>query len=262
MERFYSQHRSALKKITKNLLARIFIHFEFINSMTRYSKGIGWHSTLDQEVDFLIGKQNSFFTLLDIGANQGDYSITVSKAYPQSTIYSFEPSKKTFDLLNRKVENFANINPVQLAFGTEKGEMILYYDFDTSGMASLYKRDISHLGINFESKELVDVQTVDEWVEANSIVPNFMKIDVEGSELSVLKGATKTLKNINAVQFEFGGTAIDAKTFFKDYWNFFQQLNFSVYRYTPLGLLKINDYSEREELFEFMNYLAVPTMVN
>ena len=68
----------------------------------------------------------------------------------------------------------------------------------------------------------------------------------------------KTLKNVIAVQFEFGGTAIDAKTYFKDYWNFFQELNFSIYRYTPLGLLKINEYSEREELYEYMNYIAVP----
>jgi hypothetical protein len=147
---------------------------------------------------------------------------------------------------------------VQLAFGSEKKEMTLYYDFNSSGMASLYKRDLSHLGINFETTELVNVQTIDEWVEANNIIPNFIKIDVEGFEILVLKGAVKTLQNVTAVQFEFGGTAIDAKTFFKDYWNFFQQLNFSIYRYTPLGLLKINHYSGREELFEYMNYIAIP----
>lgn len=39
----------------------------------------------------------------------------------------------------------------------------------------------------------------------------------------------------------------------------FVQINFSLYRYTPLGLLKIKNYSEKEELFEFMNYVAVPS---
>jgi len=242
----------------KNVLARVFIHFEFIEAIIKYGKGIGWTASLDQEIKFLIGKHKSSFTLFDVGANKGDFSILVSKAYPKSSIHSFEPSKITFDLLNRNVMNYSNINPVKLAFGSERKEMNLHYDFDTSGLASLYKRDLSHLGINFETKELVNVQTIDEWVDANNIIPDFIKIDVEGFELSVLKGAVKTLKNVIAVQFEFGGTAIDAKTHFRDYWNFFQELNFSIHRYTPLGLLKINEYCEREELYEYMNYIAVP----
>ena len=103
---------------------------------------------------------------------------------------------------------------------------------------------------------------MDNWVHQNRVMPDFVKIDVEGAELSVLRGGLNVLKNVKAVQFEFGGTAIDAKNYFRDYWNFFTGLNFKLYRYTPSGLLRIETYSEKEEVFEFMNYLAVPIKKN
>jgi hypothetical protein len=125
-------------------------------------------------------------------------------------------------------------------------------------MASLYKRELNNPGIESHLTEIIKVEKLDDWVATNKINPDYIKIDVEGSELLVLKGGTNTLRKVRAVQFEFGGTAIDAKTYFKDYYNFFTQLNFSIYRYTPSGLLKIEAYSEKEELFEYMNYLAIP----
>jgi len=254
-----NQFRNVTKKIFKLLIIETVSNFKFLDSAIKYSKGIGHQGSLKSEIDFLIGKDSESFILFDIGANIGNYSLLVANLFPSSTIYSFEPSKATFDLLEDNTKLNLQINCVQIAFGENTKQADLYSDQTGSGLASLFNRDLSEFGIKFSKCEVVEVQRLDDWVVNNNVTPDYIKIDVEGSELSVLKGGLNTLLNVKAVQFEFGGTAIDAKTYFKDYWNFFTQLNFSLYRYTPIGLLKIENYSEKEELFEFMNYVAVPS---
>ena len=258
-----NQFKNYIKNISKQLIIKIVSNivsnFKFLDSAIKYSKGIGHQGTLRSEIDFLIGKDSDSFILFDIGANIGNYSLLVADLFPSSTIYSFEPSKATFDMLEDNTKLNPRINCVQTAFGNDTKLADLYSDQTGSGLASLYNRDLGSFGIKFSKSEVVKVQRLDDWVNSNNVNPDYIKIDVEGSELSVLKGGINTLLNVRAVQFEFGGTAIDAKTYFKSYWDFFVQINFSLYRYTPLGLLKIKNYSEKEELFEFMNYVAVPS---
>ncbi len=250
--------KNFIKKYSTLVIVKLIPNSKFLEFTIRYSNGIGYQASLKSEVELLIGKDSNNFILFDIGANIGNYSLKVSTLFPGSTIYSFEPSKATFDLLKENTKLNLQINCVQTAFGEDTKQSELYSDQTGSGMASLYNRDLNAVGIKFNQSEVVNVQRLDDWVSNNGITPDYIKIDVEGSELSVLKGGINTLRNIKAVQFEFGGTAIDAKTFFKDYWDFFAQLNFNLYRYTPRGLLKIHTYSESEEIFEYMNYVAVP----
>lgn len=237
-----------LKKLTKLV---------FLESLLKYSNGIGFSASLETEVRFLLDTDSSAFILFDIGANVGDYSKVVSEKYPKSRIYSFEPSKFTFKLLRSNVRNNKKIKPINAAFGEKNKKMTLYSNQNGSGMASLYNRDFENTGIKFNQSETVEVFTLDNWVKSNKVIPDYIKIDVEGSEFSVLKGGLNTLKHLKAVQFEFGGTAIDARMYFKDYWNLFNRLNFTIYRYTPSGLKQITKYSEKEECFEYMNYVAI-----
>jgi FkbM family methyltransferase len=255
----FNYFKNFINRQSKIVIIKMISNFKFLDTAIKYSKGIGYQAPLKSEVDFLIGKDSNHFILFDIGANIGNYSLLVAGLFPGSTIYSFEPSKATFDLLEEKTKSNLQINCVQTAFGEETKQADFYSDQIGSGQASLYNRDLNAFGIKFNQSELVNVQRLDDWVIDNNITPDYIKIDVEGSELAVLKGGINTLRNIKAVQFEFGGTAIDAKTYFKDYWNFFAQLNFNLYRYTPIGLLKIDTYSESEEIFEYMNYVGVPS---
>lgn len=183
----------------------------------------------------------------------------VSEIFPQSKIFSFEPSETSFKQLLENTKSLANINCVKMAFGDESKKHILYSPYSGSALASIYKRDIPNSDVDFNLSEDIELMQLDDWVNKYNVHPDFLKIDVEGAELLVLKGSIKTLQKIRAVQFEFGGTSIDAKTYFKDYYNFFAELNFNLYRYTPTGLLKIDRYSESEEIFEYMNYVGIPS---
>jgi hypothetical protein len=82
-------------------------------------------------------------------------------------------------------------------------------------------------------------------------------MDVEGHELEILEGAKNSLINLEIIQFEFGGANIDTRTYFQDFWYFFQNSGFEIYRLIPSGTMLITHYSECDETFRTTNYIAV-----
>lgn len=245
-------------RIIRKLVSKILVRFGSIENEIRLAKGIGYKPDISQEVKFLVEqKSQKNLTVLDIGANIGEYSIEVYRQSPSSKIYAFEPSKSAFKKLKTNVNFSPSIYPINLALGSENKIIKLFADFKGSKMASLYNRDLKNNGIKFSVHESAKMVTLDSWLEKQKIFPDLIKIDVEGAELEVLRGATKTLREVKAVQFEFGGTSLDAGTYFRDYWKFFEHLGYSLYRYSPSGLIEIKEYNLKDEVFEFMNYLAV-----
>jgi FkbM family methyltransferase len=195
----------------------------------------------------------------DIGANVGDWSDSIQKYLPDSRVFAFEPSKEAFDRLTKRFATSTRVTSVNLALGKENTETFLYADSSASGLGSLTKRRVKHFGLSFEHREPVKVLTLDKWVESqpSNFAPNIVKLDVEGHELDVLMGASKSLNQIQIVQFEFGGGNIDTKTYFQDFWYFFESNRFEIKRLTPRGLKTISQYSEAFETFMPTNYLAV-----
>lgn len=99
--------------------------------------------------------------------------------------------------------------------------------------------------------------TLDAWCARSGVVPDLLKIDVEGHELDVLAGASDVLHSVSVVQFEFGGCNIDTRTYFQDFFYFFTRAGFNLFRLGPKGLDRIAAYSEAEESFQTTNYFAV-----
>lgn len=75
--------------------------------------------------------------------------------------------------------------------------------------------------------------------------------------MAALQGFGEAIRHTRVVQFEFGGCNIDTRTYSRDFWYFFRQRGFRLYRLTPFGLFGIDTYDERLENFTTTNYVAV-----
>jgi FkbM family methyltransferase len=220
----------------------------------------GGELTIDREariaLDFLGRVDSEYLVVFDVGANQGLYTEAILCLAPQARIFAFEPSSSARAILEYKFSGDNKIEVIPFALGESIASAELYSDSPGSGLASLTKRRLDHFGIDFNYAERIQITTLDSFIESTGVVPNILKMDVEGHELSVLKGGLANLEKIQVIQFEFGGCNIDTRTFFQDFWYTLTPLGFSIFRISPSGRIKIESYSEEEEYFNTSNFIA------
>jgi FkbM family methyltransferase len=139
------------------------------------------------------------YSVFDIGGNLGWYSMHVAKEKPGAKIFTFEPIKSTFDLLNEniRINGFTNIETFNYGFSDTEGEMTFYFDPALSVNASL--ADLSN--DNQLVKVICYVKTLDNFIKEKNYKVDFIKCDVEGAELLVYKGGMKVINNQRPVIF-------------------------------------------------------------
>jgi FkbM family methyltransferase len=210
----------------------------------------------------LINSKRPIF--FDVGANIGNFSDLLLSHFPSATIYAFEPHPKNFSALkgNRSSSNLKNYN---LALGDARGELILYdrTDHEGSEHASLYEAVISEIHKKDSVGLTVSVDTLDEFSKNEKVTfIDFMKVDTEGNELAVLRGASNLLENsgIGCIHFEFNEMNVVSRVFFRDFRKLLH--NYDLYRLLPNDLLPLNDAPILTELFAFQNIIALPKNFN
>lgn len=208
-----------------------------------------------------LSKGKKKFVLFDVGANNGSYAAMAasicSKNLIEADIYCFEPAKATFQLLQKASENKKNFHLFQLGMGATAGELTLHSNEAGSGLASVYERDLA--GVVLSNSEKIAITTVDAFCHEHAIsYIDLLKLDVEGHELSAITGAAHMIATgaIGAIQFEFGGTAIDAQTYLRDFFRVLEK-DYRLFRILQNGLTELKQYSEYDELFVTTNFLAI-----
>jgi FkbM family methyltransferase len=196
--------------------------------------------------------------LIDVGANVGNYCISLANKFPQANIIAFEPSKVAFEKLEK---NSALLNIVAERNGLgEKSENLTIYTSSDSSHNTMYKEVLEKLLVkNKIEEEIIVIETLDNYCVKNNIdVVDFLKIDVEGNELSVLKGATKMLatKQIKVIQFEFNEMNIISRVFLKDFYDLLGN-EYDFHRLDTHSLIPLGAYNSMNEIFQFQNIIAI-----
>lgn len=148
-----------------------------------------------KELDLILNSLNENAkenTLIDVGANIGNHSLYFSKYFKK--IIAFEPQKDLFELLKIN-SNLKNIDIYNFGLSDKVGKSNIYYDMNNRGGGSIESKNL-----NLKSEQ-IDLQVFDQIFHDKEF--SFVKIDVEGHELSVLKGMNKSIeKNKPIIAFE------------------------------------------------------------
>jgi len=126
----------------------------------------------------------------DIGAHLGLYSCFASQVVSQGTVVAFEPFPPSTEELRSNCRINENIVVVEAAITDHVGEVELYFGDDAAGnpKPALHEQRGSH-------SIIVESTSLDRYVEESGMQPTVLKIDVEGSEMGVLRGGMRTLSS-------------------------------------------------------------------
>ena len=133
-------------------------------------------------------------TFFDIGANHGAFSLLAAKLVgPQGSVVAFEPQPELADFIQRSfaINGFSHARVRQVALSDQEGAATLFIPLHAA-RAGVYK-DFSASGRH--ERVLVPLITLDQQIhQLNAPGKLFIKLDAEGSELAVLRGAAETLR--------------------------------------------------------------------
>lgn len=201
---------------------------------------------------------NEKVIIFDVGANIGNYAKAVIRSFKENFhVYSFEPFSTPFKQLATIKNDHLTI--VNKGFSDKKEELLIHTSDEYSEIGGVYDRTYAFSDIPHDKTEKCQFITIDEFCFENSLTKiNFLKIDVEGHELAVLKGANKTLENgnIDFIQFEFGAGNIFSRTSVMDFHTFLNK-KYKIYRLLKDGIIEIEKYSTDYEMFILTNFICI-----
>lgn len=165
-----------------------------------------WHDIqmILSDKEFCVEKR-PITTIFDVGANEGQTAVVLREQFPSAQLYCFEPSETTFQKLSHTVEYDPTIRTFQMALGSQVEDKILF-EYESSVLNSFE----SHTPVSSADKSVrqtsVTLSTIDNFCRESGIDSiDILKVDTEGFDLEVLKGAEEMLQNkqIRFICFEF-----------------------------------------------------------
>lgn len=134
--------------------------------------------------------------IFDVGGNFGQTAIKFATAFPAASIFTFEPVPQTFHRLQSEVGGYDRIKPFNIALGDKAGTAAMHLT-EGAGSNTILQNTTAVGSID------ISIDTLDSFATANMVsVIDLLKIDVEGYELQVLKGAKQFLERA-AIRYIF-----------------------------------------------------------
>ena len=166
---------------------------------------LGLSVKLARPENFTWLQRRNIDTILDIGANVGQFAIKINAILPQAKIISFEPLKGCYEELITNTAKM-NVSALNYALGEEEAEVEINVSKHTPSsslldMAQLHK-DV-YAGTDYAGKEVIKVKRLDDIVDELGDLGKFLvKIDVQGFEDRVIKGGIETIKKADLIIIE------------------------------------------------------------
>ncbi|HEX2069460.1 MAG TPA: FkbM family methyltransferase [Actinomycetota bacterium] len=153
--------------------------------------------------------------VFDVGANLGIYSvIAAARVGSAGRVFAFEPVPENLEYLRTNIElnGLRNVEVVPQGVGSEKGQMRIFLSPNGVGSHSAAAANVGRtLSGQRSTRGHVDVPviTIDEFAAARSVVPDVVKMDIEGYEAFAVRGAATTLERRPTLLMEFSAPLLE-----------------------------------------------------
>ena len=197
----------------------------------------------------------------DIGAHFGYFTLLSSFLVGnKGQVHAFEPTPSSFSILRSNASNRDNVvlnnsavlSKRKIIFINDYG--IKYSAFNSIYNARLPKSILPKLKVK---KYEIESVTIDDYVENNGIIPDFIKIDAESSEYEILIGMEKTINNSQPViSIEVGDMGVKDVPASKDLINFLLNKGYQPYEFKEGNILK---HALKNKQYQYDNILFLPS---
>ena len=199
--------------------------------------------TLDQAIKSIIKKKNPI--IFDVGAHEGESIDRFKNLFQNPIIHSFEPQSKIFEKLMNKKKNDKDLVLNNFALGSKEGNQEIFVNSNTaaSSYLNIDNKDKFFKSLKTIQKEQTRIDTFDNYF--NKIKVNYIdlvKIDVQGLEEEVLKGAHNSLNKVLLIEIEIVFVNLYEKhSSFYQIENILKNYDFELYSLSSISLNKQND---------------------
>jgi FkbM family methyltransferase len=193
------------------------------------------HATLKSKIrrgDFKWLQERNIATVLDIGANIGQFAQFINKILPHARIHSFEPLQDQYRQLEQLRQMIPLLQCYPFAVGSENNEMEINANEFSASSSLLPMTELHTSAFPFTkhtAAQKVQVRTLDSMMTEIKPEKNIMlKIDVQGFELEVLKGSGSLLHLVDVILVETSFQELyRGQPLFNDIYQFLLSKNFS-----------------------------------
>jgi FkbM family methyltransferase len=204
-------------------------------------------------------------TLLDVGANVGDWAMVARRALPGATVHCFEIAEATASVLAANIAEAGLSDHVvinRIGLGAAEGEIALFFTPESDTESSTLRAAVEYAAKDQALSTILEttarITTGDTYLREHGLTHvDLLKIDVEGAEFSVLEGFADSFASgaIDMVQFEYGPLNLTTRKLLADFDSFLARHGFLLGKIYPEGVA-FKPYELADEDFVGPNYLA------
>ncbi len=199
----------SLGSTVRSVARRLFNAFGVDVRLLRNLRAAAERARTERELDaWRMLASRKFATILDIGANEGQFLRVARTVWPDAHIHSFEPLPEVFEKLERTAQEVGScsVHPIGLSDRTERREMFHSAFSPSSSLLPMTELHRSEWPESAQSKQVsIRLARLDDWVadQRSSLRgPTLVKIDVQGFESAVIDGGRQWLRTVDMIVIE------------------------------------------------------------